>query len=108
MQVTLIGKYIPEDPTVFLGEGDGQIALEIISNNDTEIVVIVPPFVGNPNALVNTLSITDSGEDGGNSNPLPIIEDGRIAVKIYADTVAVEYGQSYQFSFTTEGLPEGY
>ena len=107
VQVTLIGKYIPEDPTVFLGEGEGQIELEIISNNDTEIVVIVPPFVGNPNALVNTISITETGDDGGNSNPLPIIEDGRIAVKIYADTVAVEYGQSYQFSFTAEGLPEG-
>lgn len=107
VQVTLIGKYIPEDPTVFLGEGEGQIALEIISSDDTEIVVIVPPFVGNPNALVNTISITETGDDGGNSNPLPIIEDGRIAVKIYADTLVVEYGQSYQFSFTAEGLPEG-
>lgn len=107
VQVTLIGKYIPENPKVFLGEGDSQQELDIISSNDTEIVVTVPPFVGAPNALVNTISITDSGEDGGNSNPLPIIDDGRIAVKIYADTVAVEYGQSYQFSFTAEGLPEG-
>ncbi len=107
VQVTLLGKYLPEDPTVFLGEGDSQIELEIISNNDTEIVVIVPPFIGNPNALVNTISITETGEDGGNSNPLPIIEDGRVAVKIYADTVAVEYGQSYQFNFTAEGLPDG-
>ena len=107
VQVTLIGKYIPEDPTVFLGEGESQIELEIISSDDTEIVVIVPPFVGNPNALVNTISITETGDDGGNSNPLPIIEDGRIAVKIYADTLVVEYGQSYQFSFTAEGLPEG-
>ncbi|MGB5436228.1 MAG: S8 family serine peptidase [Maribacter sp.] len=107
VQVTLIGKYIPEEPKVFLGEGDSQIELEIISSDDTEIVVMVPPFVGNPNALINTISITDTGDDGGNSNPLPIIEDGRIAVKIYADTLAIEYGQSYQFSYTADGLPEG-
>ncbi len=123
VDVTLTGKYFPvpvdnggsgepEVPLVKFGEGEGQVQLAVKSFSDTEIIVTVPPFTGNPNVIVNTNSENlgfPASAGGGDSNPLPIFNDGRIALKITANNVDIEYGQSYesQFDVVVEGLPEG-
>jgi hypothetical protein len=119
VQVTLTGKYFPEAPedpndpdplTVYFGDGEGRIELEIdeTTRTDTELVVTVPPFIGNPNVVVNTAPLAGSVNNGGDSNLLPIIEDGRIALRVTADDLEIEYGQSYldKFDYTVEGLPD--
>ena len=124
IKVTLTGKYFPEAPedpndpenpdplTVYFGEGEDRIELEIdeTTRTDTELVVTVPPFIGNPNVVVNTAPLAGTVDNGGDSNPLPIIEDGRLALRITASEVEIEYGQAYEnkFDFTVEGLPAPY
>ncbi|NNK10550.1 MAG: T9SS type A sorting domain-containing protein, partial [Flavobacteriaceae bacterium] len=122
--VTLTGKYFPEAPedpndpanpdplTVYFGDGEDRIELEIdkTTRTDTELVVTVPPFIGNPNVVVNTAPLVGTVNNGGDSNALPIIEDGRLALRITASEVEIEYGQAYEdkFDFTIEGLPAPY
>ncbi len=121
IKVTLTGKYFPEAPedpndpdplTVYFGEGEDRITLDIdeTTRTDTELVVTVPPFIGNPNVVVNTAPLAGTVNNGGDSNALPIIEDGRIALRITATEVEIEYGQDYEgkFGFTVEGLPAPY
>ena len=121
VQVTLTGKYFPpapEDPnapdplTVYFGEGEDRITLEIdeATRTDTELVVTVPPFIANPKVVVNTAPLAGTVNNGGDSNALPIIEDGRIALRITANEVEIEYGQAFEdkFDFTVEGLPAPY
>jgi len=118
--VKLTGKYfpIPEDteepeeptepevPLVKLDDGEVQTPLAVNSFSETEITVIVPPFIGNPNVVVYTDPITNGGTDGGDSKPFPILDDGRIAIRITAVDVEIEYGQAYEdkFDFAVEGL----
>ncbi|MBT8274920.1 MAG: S8 family serine peptidase, partial [Bacteroidia bacterium] len=119
--VTLTGKYFPEAPedpddpdplTVYFGDGEDRIELEIdeTTRTDTELLVTVPPFIGNPNVVVNTAPLAGTVNNGGDSNALPIIEDGRIALRITASELEIEYGQFYEdkFNFTVEGLPAPY
>lgn len=101
LQVTITGKYFPEDPVVFF---DGK-ELEIVSTNEGEITVNVAEFTGNPELVVYTAPKTPGGTDGGNSNPLYFF-DGML-LTIIADDVSVEFGQEVVFSYTVEGLPEG-
>lgn len=101
LQVTISGKYLPEEPIVYFGGNE----LEIVSTNDGEIVVQVEEFTGNPELVVYTAPKTPGGTDGGNSNPLYFF-DGTF-VNIIADDVTVEFGQKVEFSYRIEGLPEG-
>ncbi len=121
VKVTLTGKYFPEAPedpndpdplTVYFGDGEDRIELEVdeTTRTDTQLVVTVPPFIRNPNVVVNTAPLAGTVNNGGDSNALPIIEDGRIALRITANEVEIEYGQAYEdkFDFTVQGLPAPY
>ncbi len=97
---------IPVVPLVKLDDGVVQTPLAVNSFSETEITVTVPPFSGNPNVVVYTDPITNGKTDGGDSKPVPILDDGRIAIIITAVDVEIEYGQAYEdkFDFTVEGL----
>lgn len=103
VQVTLIGKYfLSEDKTkVFFNDKE----LNIISMTETEIVVQVEPFTSNPCIIVNSESQTNGG-DGGDSNCLQLLDDGKLAINIIADDLSNTFGQSVQMTFTVEGLSD--
>ncbi|MGB5393622.1 MAG: S8 family serine peptidase, partial [Lutimonas sp.] len=102
-EVTILGEYLPSEPIVTF---DGQ-ELEIISVSDAQIVARVNTFTGNPVLIVETEGKTETGADKGISNGLTFYPDGKYLVNIIADTFSIEYGQSYEFTFQVEGLPEG-
>ena len=105
LTVTILGEYfLSEDETTVLFEGE---ELEIISISETEIVVQVAPFTGGSEIVVNSDSITPGGTDGGDSNPLSLLEDGKLAIDIIADDVTFKYGQAVSYSYRVIGLPEG-
>ena len=116
VNITINGKYFPEELTVYFGDGEEDIPLAPISSSDTEIVVTVPSFVGNPNLSVYTVPNTtysSTGTGGGVSNSLPIFDDGTIAINIIAEDLPGEeedpitYGDSFTYTYRVEGLPEG-
>ena len=100
---TISGKYFPENPVVKL---NGE-PLEVISSSSTEIQVAVGEFTGNPELVVSSPSKTPGGTDGGDSNPLFFLDENRIFLSITADDVSAEFGQSFTYSYSLEGLPEG-
>ncbi len=102
-EVTIIGDYFPNEPTVLL---DG-IELEIVSKSETEIIAKVPLFTGNPGVQVSAGTITPNTEAQAISDPLTFLEDGKLALNIIANDVSIEYGQAVNVTFTVEGLPEG-
>ena len=102
--VTILGEYfLSEDETKVIFDGK---ELDVISITDTEIVVQVDPFIANPCLIVNTIAKTPGGTDGGDSNCLQLLEDGKLAINIIADDLSIEFGQESSFSFHVEGLPE--
>ncbi|QBA63757.1 S8 family peptidase [Muriicola soli] len=105
-ELTINGDFFPEDPTVFFGEDELPIVF-YDPENPSEIKVLVGPFTGNDPVTVFTNSTVPLGTDGGNSNPIFLLDDGIIAINVIAEDIDVEYGQDYDFSFTVEGLPEG-
>jgi hypothetical protein len=102
-QVTILGDYLPESPTVIF---DGQ-ELEIVSVTETEITALVNAFSGNPRLVVNVEGKTPGGTDGGDSNPLYFFDEGTYVLNIIANDASIEFGQAVDFSFSVEGLPEG-
>jgi hypothetical protein len=106
LELTINGDYFPEDPKVFFGEDELPITF-YNPENPSEIKVLVGPFTGNPPVTVFTNSTVPLGTDGGNSNPVFLLDPGTIAINVVADDIDIEYGQDYAFGFTVEGLPEG-
>ncbi len=116
VEVTINGKYFPEELTVNFGDGTEDIPLTPISSSDTEIVVTVPPFVGNPHLSVYTepnTTYSSTGTGGGVSNSLPIFDDGTIAINIIAEDLPgvegdpITYGDTFTYTYRVEGLPDG-
>ena len=104
LEVTIIGEYfLSEDETTVIFDGE---ELEIVSITETEIVVQVSAFTANPCIVVSSDSTTPGGTDGGDSNCLQFLEDGKLAINIIADDISIKYGQTVSFSFHVEGLPE--
>ena len=99
-QVTILGEYFPEEPTVTF---DGQ-PLVIVSSTENQIVAEVPQFTGNPELTVDTDALTPGGTDGGPSDPAFFFDGNKRAINIIADNVSREYGQAVSFSYTVEGL----
>ena len=98
--VTIIGEFFPTDPKIIF---DGK-ELEITSKSDTEIVAKVGTFAGNPSLQVLTNSLPGSVNNGGLSDPLFFLPDGKSALNIIADNVKIEYGQAINFTYKIEGL----
>ncbi|MEY8019938.1 S8 family peptidase [Muriicola sp. SD30] len=105
-ELTINGDYFPQDPTVLFGEEELPIVF-YDPENPAEIKVLVGPFTGNPPVTVFTNSTVPLGTDGGNSNPIFLLDPGTVAINVVADDIEIEYGQDYSFGFTVEGLPEG-
>lgn len=104
LSVTIIGEYfLSKDETTVIFDGK---ELDIVEITETEIVVEVSPFTSNPCLIVSSDSSTPGGTDGGDSNCLQLLEKGKLAINIIADDIASEFGQSVNFSFHVEGLPE--
>jgi hypothetical protein len=101
-QVTILGQYFPEEPTVTF---DGQ-PLVIVSSTENQIVAEVPPFTGNPELTVDTDPLTPGGTDGGPSDPAFFFDGNKRAINVIADNVTREYGQTVSFSYKVEGLGE--
>ncbi len=106
LELTINGDYFPEDPTVFFGDDELPITF-YNPENPSEIKVLVGPFTGNPPVTVFTNSTVPLGTDGGNSNPIFLLDPGTVAINVVADDIEIEYGQDYAFGYTVEGLPEG-
>ncbi len=117
-EITITGNYIPDDPIVYLGDGEERIPLDPISSSETEIVVTVPslvnletPIFGNPNLVVYTPPITDGRTDGGESAPISLFEVP--VLYLIADDLPHEegepitYGDAFTYTYRVEGLPEG-
>ncbi len=103
LRLTLSGAYFPEAPKVFYGDEE---ELEIIEINENEIIALVGPFIGNEPVTVFTNSTVPLGTDGGKSNPIYLLDEGILAINVIANNTIIEYGQSYEFGYTVEGLPE--
>ncbi len=102
-EVTILGQYFPESPTVTF---DGQ-TLEIVSSTESQIVAKVPTFTGNPGLTVDTDPQTPGGTDGGPSDPAYFFDGNKRAFNIIANDETIEFGQSVAFSYRIEGLGEG-
>ena len=102
-QVTILGQYFPEEPTVTF---DGQ-PLVIVSSTENQIVAEVPRFTENPGLTVDTNPLTPGETDGGPSDPAFFFDGNKRAINIIADNISREYGQTVSFSYTVEGLGEG-
>ncbi len=100
-EVTISGKYFPENPVVLF---DDMELVIVEGNTDTEIKAIVGPFSNNPELTV----FTNADIGGGESNSLKFFSDGKIAINIIADDIDIEFGQSFNFIFQLDGLPEPY
>jgi hypothetical protein len=103
-ELTINGLYFPEDPKLLYGDEE----LEITSVSDTKITALVGPFTGNEPVTVFTNSTVPLGTDGGKSNPILLLDDGKLAINVIANDISIEYGQAYEelFDITVEGLPE--
>ena len=86
------------DSTLIYFRGE---VLDPISQTDSTITVIIPPFEGNPAIWVQTPPMTNSGLDGG-TDSLFFSDPVLTAVKIKVDELSKEYGEALPaFSFTT-------
>ncbi len=102
-EVTILGEFLPEDPTVLLDDKE----LVIASRTASQIKALVGTFTGKPALYVASPSITPGGTDGGLSNALYFFDGDTRVLNIIADDQTVEFGQEVTFSYSVEGLPEG-
>jgi len=101
--VTIDGEYFPVDvPPVVVFDNEELPILE--GNSDTQIQALVGTFSGNPELKV----VTNASPGGGASNGLTFLPEGKIALNIIADSLEIEFGQSFNFTYKVEGLPEPY
>ena len=99
--VTLFGDYFTEESQVFF---NGE-SIETTFISETELQVTIQPFSGTGGFVVTSSpSITPTGGDGGDSNPIDLL-DGRRAITIIADDTTRTFGQDYDnLSFSISGL----
>ena len=99
--VTLLGDYFTPDSQVLLN-GD---TVETVFISETEIRAVIPPFSGTAGIAVDSkASTTPGGGDGGNSNPIDLLE-GRRAITIVANDAARTFGQDHDnLTFSVVGL----
>ena len=114
-EVTILGKFLPESSTVTVnGEEVPSVKVffdgaevDAVLVSDTEMRANIGTFVGNPPLIVNSTPITPGGTDGGESNAVYFFDEGKIAINIIAEDIAVEFGRDIEMSFKVEGLEEG-
>jgi len=108
ISVSIIGEFFPSknsDPYPAKVYFDGKELTNIQVVSDTEIIATIPEFTGNPDLTIYTEPKPGTQGNGGFSNPVKILPDGKYAINIIPNNAVFEYGQDISLSFYVEGLP---
>ncbi|HEY5688277.1 MAG TPA: S8 family serine peptidase, partial [Yeosuana sp.] len=106
--LSIIGEFLPsqtEDPYPAKVYFDGKELTDIQVVSDTEIIATVPTFTGNPDLTIYTEPKPGTEGNGGFSDPVKILPDGRYAINIVPNNAVFEYGQDISLSYFVQGLP---
>lgn len=107
--ISIIGKFFPSKssspyPAKVYFDGHELTNIQVIS--DTEIIATIPAFIGNPEVTIYTEPKPGTQGNGGFSNPVNILPDGKYAINIVPNNAVFEYGQDISLSYVVQGLPE--
>ena len=107
--ISIIGEFFPSKssvpyPAKVYFEGKELTNIQVVS--DTEIIATVPEFVGNPEVTIYTEPKPGTQGNGGFSNPIKILPNGKYAINIIPNNAVFEYGQDISLSYFVQGLPE--
>ncbi len=106
--VSIIGEFFPSQssdpyPAKVYFDGKELTGIQVVS--DTEIIATIPAFTGNPDLKVYTEPKPGSQGNGGFSDPVKILPDGKLAINIVPNNAVFEYGQDISLSYSVQGLP---
>ena len=107
--VSIIGEFFPAQdanpyPAKVFFEGKELPNIQVVSN--TEIKATIPAFTGNPDLTIFTEPKSGTQGNGGFSDPIKILPEGKIAINIVPNNAVFEYGQDISLTYTVQGLPE--
>lgn len=109
ISVSIIGEFFPSqnsDPYPAKVYFDGEELTDIQVVSDTEIIATIPAFTGNPDVTIFTAPKPGTHGNGGFSDPVKILPDGKYAINIVPNNAVFEYGQDISLSYFVQGLPE--
>lgn len=106
--VSIIGEFFPTKniapyPAKVFFDGKELTNIQVVS--DTEIIATIPAFTGNPDVKIYTQPKPGTVGNGGFSDPVKILPDGKYAINIVPNNAVFEYGQDISLSFSVQGLP---
>ncbi|MGZ0016758.1 S8 family peptidase [Yeosuana sp. AK3] len=108
ISVSIIGEFFPaqnSDPYPAKVYFDGKELTDIQVVSDTEIIATIPAFTGNPDVTIYTEPKPGTLGNGGFSDPVKILPDGKYAINIVPNNAVFEYGQDISLSYFVQGLP---
>jgi len=106
--LSIIGEFFPlktAEPYPAKVYFDGKEITDIQVLSDTEIIATIPAFIGNPDLTIYTEPKPGTEGNGGFSDPVKILPDGKYAINIIPNNAIFEYGQDISLSYTVQGLP---
>ena len=108
INVSIIGDFLPSQsvepyPAKVYFDGNELTGIQVVS--DTEIIATIPEFTGNPDVTIYTEPKPGTEGNGGFSDPVKILPDGKYVINIIPNNVVVEYGQDISLSYVVKGLP---
>lgn len=109
ISLSIIGEFFPtqnSDPYPAKVYFDGKELTDIQVVSDTEIIATIPAFTGNPDITIYTEPKPGTEGNGGFSDPVKILPDGKYAINIIPNNAVFEYGQDISLSYIVQGLPE--
>ncbi len=108
ISVSIIGEFFPAQnsepyPAKVYFDGKQLTNIQVVS--DTEIIATIPAFTGNPDVTIYTQPKPGTEGNGGFSDPVKILPDGKYAINIVPNNAVFEYGQDISLSYFVQGLP---
>ncbi|MFH6767757.1 S8/S53 family peptidase [Gaetbulibacter aquiaggeris] len=108
ISVSIIGEFFPAQnsepyPAKVYFDGKELTNIQVVS--DTEIIATIPEFTGNPEVTIYTQPKPGTEGNGGFSDPVKILPDGKYAINIVPNNAVFEYGQDISLSYFVQGLP---
>jgi len=106
--LSIIGEFFPlktAEPYPAKVYFDGKEITDIEVVSDTEIIATIPAFTGNPDLTIYTEPKPGTEGNGGFSDPVKILPDGKYAINIIPNNAEFEYGQDISLSYIVQGLP---
>ncbi|GAA4298649.1 S8 family peptidase [Aestuariibaculum suncheonense] len=106
--LSIIGEFFPspsQEPYPAKVYFDGQEITDIQEISENEIVVTIPEFTGNPELKIYTAPKPGTEGNGGFSEPVKILPDGKYLINIVPNNEVFEYGQDISLSYYVQGLP---